>query len=117
MRLRQSFLQSLTCREKGKGWAGLGAGIVDKVSADLRIAFPPGFSRAYLMSMRAFTEAWFAAAIIQQPVGQWPWGHNFLLFAKLKHTDARLVTQRPPSSTGGHARCWCTTSRRDRRAS
>ena len=44
-------------RQQRHGW---GAGIVDKVSADLRAAFPhmKGFSRANLMYMRSFAEAW-----------------------------------------------------------
>lgn len=34
------------------------------------------FSRANLMSMRAFAEAWPDLRIVQQAVGQLPWGHN-----------------------------------------
>ncbi len=47
-----------------------------------------GFSRANLMYMRAFAEAWPDAGIVQQAVGQLPWGHNLVLLTKLK--DARL---------------------------
>lgn len=49
--------------------AGWGAGIVDCVSADLRAAFPAmrGFSRANLMYMRAFAEAWPDVGAIVQP--------------------------------------------------
>jgi len=77
-------------RQKRGGW---GAGIVDKVSADLRAAFPSmkGFSRANLMYMRAFAEAWPEADFVQQPVGQLPWGHNLVLLTKLKARDARLA--------------------------
>ncbi|MBX3230648.1 MAG: DUF1016 family protein [Labilithrix sp.] len=77
-------------RQQRAGW---GAGIVDRVSADLRAAFPAirGFSRANLMYMRAFAEAWpEVGAIVQQPVGQLPWGHNLVLLAKLKTRSARL---------------------------
>lgn len=58
-------------RQKRGGW---GAGIVAKVSADLRAAFPSmkGFSRANLMYMRAFAEAWPEADFVQQPVGNCP---------------------------------------------
>jgi predicted nuclease of restriction endonuclease-like (RecB) superfamily len=72
--------------------AGWGAGIVKRVSEDLRVAFPEmqGFSRANLMYMRAFAEAWpDEAAIVQQPVGQLPWGHNLVLLTKLKTPEAR----------------------------
>jgi predicted nuclease of restriction endonuclease-like (RecB) superfamily len=81
-------------RQRRSGW---GAGIVDRVSADLRAAFPAmrGFSRANLMYMRAFAEAWpEVEAIVQQPVGQLPWGHNLVLLTKLKDRDARLAYAR-----------------------
>jgi predicted nuclease of restriction endonuclease-like (RecB) superfamily len=73
--------------------AGWGAGIVDQVSADLRAAFPAmkGFSRANLMYMRAFAEAWPEPEFVQQPVGQLPWGHNVVLLTKLKDRNARLA--------------------------
>ena len=50
-----------------------------------------GFSRANLMYMRAFAEAWPEAEIVQQAVGQLPWGHNLVLLAKLKAPDMRLA--------------------------
>jgi predicted nuclease of restriction endonuclease-like (RecB) superfamily len=74
--------------------AGWGAGIVKRVSADLRLAFPEmqGFSRANLMYMRAFAEAWpDEATFVQQPVGQLPWGHNLVLLTRLKAAEARLA--------------------------
>jgi len=48
------------------------------MSHDLRVDFPDmkGFSRANLKHARAFAEAWPDAAIVQQAVGQLPWGHN-----------------------------------------
>lgn len=62
-------------RQQRGGW---GAGIVGKLAADLAAAFPSmrGFSRANLMYMRSFAEAWPDADFVQQPVGQLPWGHN-----------------------------------------
>jgi predicted nuclease of restriction endonuclease-like (RecB) superfamily len=50
-----------------------------------------GFSRANLMYMRAFADAWPEADFVQQPVGQLPWGHNLVLLTKLKDRDARLA--------------------------
>jgi predicted nuclease of restriction endonuclease-like (RecB) superfamily len=46
--------------------------VIERLAHDLRVAFPniKGFSRANLMYMRAFAEAWREAAIVQQPVGQ-----------------------------------------------
>ncbi len=50
-----------------------------------------GFSRANLLYMRAFAEAWPDAQIVQQAVGQLPWGHNLVLLSKIKTTDLRLA--------------------------
>ena len=49
-----------------------------------------GFSRTNLMYMRAFAEAWPEEQIVQQPVGQLPWGHNLVLLTKLKDREERL---------------------------
>lgn len=56
-------------------------------------AFPEmkGFSRANLMYMRSFADAWPDAAIVQQAVGQLPWGHNLVLLARLKQPEQRLA--------------------------
>lgn len=73
--------------------AGWGAGIVNRVAADLRAAFPEmkGFSRSNLKYMRAFAQAWpDPHAIGQQAVGQLPWGHNLVLLTKLDTPEARL---------------------------
>ncbi len=78
-------------RQRRAGW---GTAIVERVAADLHAAFPEmkGFSRANLMYMRAFAEAWpDADAVVQQPVGQLPWGHNLMLLAKLKTPEERLA--------------------------
>jgi len=68
-------------------------GYADWLAHDLRTAFPDmkGFSRANLMYMRAFAEAWPDTAIVQQPVGQLPWGHNLVLLTKLKDPTMRLA--------------------------
>lgn len=74
-----------------------GDGILDRVSSDLRAAFPSmrGFSRSNLKYMQAFAEAWpDLAAIGQQPVDQLPLGHNLVLLTKLKDRDARLAYAR-----------------------
>lgn len=77
-------------RQAGEGW---GAKVIDRLSHDLRTAFPEmkGFSRSNLMYMRAFAEAWPDEAIVQQPVGQLPWGHNLVLLTRLKHPSERLA--------------------------
>jgi len=82
--------RDILARQAQDGW---GAGIVDQVSRDLRAAFPDmkGFSRTNLLYMRAFAEAWPEPAIVQQAVGQLPWGHNLVLLTKLKTAEARLA--------------------------
>ncbi len=78
----------------GQRRAGWGAGIVDRIASDLRATFPgmKGFSRANLMYMRAFAEAWpEEETIVQQAVGQLPWGHNLVLLTKLKTAEDRLA--------------------------
>ena len=40
--------------------------------------------------MRAFAEAWLEPAILQQAVGELPWGHNVVLLTKLKQKEKRL---------------------------
>lgn len=77
-------------RQSREGW---GAKVIERLAHDLRTAFPDmkGFSRANLMYMRAFAEAWPDAEIVQQAVGQLPWGHNLVLLAKLKDSQQRLA--------------------------
>jgi len=71
----------------------IGLNILKRLSVDLRNAFPEmkGFSRANLLYMRAFAEAWPDPQIVQQAVGQLPWGHNLVLLSKLKTPDLRLA--------------------------
>ena len=66
--------------------------MIDRLGRDLREAFHEmkGFSRANLMYMRAFAEAWTDFEIVQQTVGQLPWGHNVLLLNRIKEQEARL---------------------------
>ena len=75
---------------------GWGAKVIERLAQDLRSAFPTmkGFSRANLMYMRAFAEAWPDVAIVQQAVGQLPWSHNLVLLTKLKTPEQRLAYAR-----------------------
>lgn len=76
-------------RQAAQGW---GSKVIDRLGRDLREAFPEmkGFSRANLLYMRAFAEAWADEQIVQQAVGQLPWGHNVLLLNRVKNAEARL---------------------------
>ncbi len=77
-------------RQEREGW---GAKVIERLAEDLRRAFPElkGFSRANLLAMRGFAEAWTEEQIVQQAVGQLPWGHNLVLLSRLKAPDARLA--------------------------
>ena len=82
--------RDILARQAAQGW---GAKVIERLAHDLRASFPEmkGFSRANLMYMRAFAQAWPDAAIVQQAVGQLPWGHNLVLLSRLKHTHERLA--------------------------
>lgn len=82
--------QDILQRQSREGW---GAKVIERLAQDLRSAFPDmkGFSRANLMYMRAFAEAWPDAEIVQQAVGRLPWGHNLVLLTKLKTAEQRLA--------------------------
>jgi len=75
--------RDILARQAEQGW---GAKVIERLAHDLRTAFPEmkGFSRANLMYMRAFAASWPDAEIVQQAVGQLPWGHNLVLLSKLK---------------------------------
>ncbi|MBA3035806.1 MAG: DUF1016 domain-containing protein [Desulfobacterium sp.] len=81
--------REILTRQEKSGW---GAKVIERLAHDLRNAFPEmkGFSRANLMYMRAFAEAWSEEQIVQQAVGQLPWGHNLVLLSKLKTENERL---------------------------
>jgi predicted nuclease of restriction endonuclease-like (RecB) superfamily len=82
--------RDILARQAEAGW---GTKVIERLAHDLRTAFPDmkGFSRANLMYMRAFAQAWPDAAIVQQAVGQLPWGHNLVLLTQLKDPQQRLV--------------------------
>jgi predicted nuclease of restriction endonuclease-like (RecB) superfamily len=82
--------RDILTRQTEQGW---GSKVIERLAHDLRAAFPDmkGFSRANLMYMRAFAEAWPDAEIVQQAVGQLPWGHNLVLLTRLKDAQQRLA--------------------------
>jgi predicted nuclease of restriction endonuclease-like (RecB) superfamily len=82
--------RDILVRQSAQGW---GAKVIERLAHDLRAAFPEmkGFSRANLMYMRAFAQAWPDAEIVQQAVGQLPWGHNLVLLTRLKDPQQRLA--------------------------
>ncbi len=90
VRLYWQIGQDILARQAAQGW---GAKVIERLSQDLRSAFPEmkGFSRANLMYMRAFAAAWPDEKIVQQAVGQLPWGHNLVLLSQLKDPAQRLA--------------------------
>lgn len=82
--------RDILARQAEQGW---GSKVIERLAQDLRTAFPDmkGFSRANLMYMRAFAEAWPDSEIVQQAVGQLPWGHNLVLLTRLKDPQRRLA--------------------------
>lgn len=79
-------------RQQDQGW---GAKVIEQLATDLRQSFPElkGFSRTNLLYMRSFAENWSdfdQNLIVQQAVGQIPWGHNLVLLTKLNDSQTRL---------------------------
>lgn len=76
-------------RQQEQGW---GAKVIEKLAKDLKREFPDisGFSRSNLLYMRAFAEAYPEESIVQQLVGQIPWGHNVRILESIKVPQERL---------------------------
>lgn len=68
--------------EKEQIW---GSKLVEQVAKDLQKVFPDmkGLSRSNLYNTKKFYQ-FYRDEIVQQPVGQIPWGHNILIFTKSK---------------------------------
>jgi predicted nuclease of restriction endonuclease-like (RecB) superfamily len=77
-------------RQDQQGW---GAKVIDRLSHDLREAFPDlkGFSSRNLRFMRDFAKAWPDEQIWQRTVAKLPWGHNTVLLSRLSTPDERLA--------------------------
>ena len=94
--------RDIQARQLNQGW---GAKVIERLSQDLRAAFPEmkGFSRSNLKYMRVFAEAWpefgigqaplgqlEGGAMVQAPLHQLPWYHHIALLDKLKSREDRL---------------------------
>ena len=74
-------------------FAQWGEGIIKQIAADLKTEFPhlTGFSRSNLFYMRQFYVFYsHADEKVQQLVGQIPWGHNILIFRKIKSVSTAI---------------------------
>ena len=81
---------SIVERQEQEGW---GRGVIDRLAADLKNAFPEmeGFSPRNLWRMRAFFLAWRSGPeVLPRAVAELPWGHNALLLEKLPDAKSRL---------------------------
>ncbi len=81
--------KAILLKQEIEGW---GAKIVDRLSLDLKIAFPEetGFSPRNLKYMRKFAESWADIEIVQRTVAQIPWRSNITLLDKIKESELRL---------------------------
>lgn len=76
-------------RQQNEGW---GAKVIDRMSYDLKQAFPElsGFSPRNLKYMRKFAEAWSDFEIVQRIVALIPWRSNITLLDKLNDPEVRI---------------------------
>ncbi|MFN2358913.1 MAG: YhcG family protein [Desulfotignum sp.] len=76
-------------RQEQQGW---GARVIDRLSHDLKQAFPDmkGLSPRNLLFMRSFAAAYPEPEIVKQVVSKIPWGHNIRILQKVKHPENRL---------------------------
>jgi predicted nuclease of restriction endonuclease-like (RecB) superfamily len=79
----------ILARQEREGW---GAKVIDRLSYDLRQAFPGmgGLSARNLKYMRAFASAWSDREIVQAPLAQLTWYHHLALIEKLDDKAVRL---------------------------
>lgn len=91
LRLYWSLGRDILDKQSTQGW---GTRVVERLSHDLRTAFPhmKGFSRTNLWYMRSFAAAWTEeCAIVQAPLGQLPWYHQIALLDKLNEPEERMA--------------------------
>jgi predicted nuclease of restriction endonuclease-like (RecB) superfamily len=83
-----SIGRDILARQAEQGW---GAGIIDRLSRDLRHAFPDmkGFSQRNLRYMKAFAEAWPNEEILQQLAAKLPWFHHCTILDRAKTPEIR----------------------------
>ena len=76
-------------KQQKEGW---GTRVIDRVSKDLKDAFPDmsGFSPRNIKYMRKFAECWSDYEFVQQVVAQIPWRTNLMLLDKLDNKESRI---------------------------
>ena len=90
---------AILAKQKEQGW---GAKVIDRMSYDLKKAFPDmtGFSPRNLKYMRKFAEIWPNKKIVQATLAQISWYHNLALLEKLKDPQLRLWYARQTIENG-----------------
>ena len=80
--------KEILTRQATQGW---GAKIIDRLSADLRTAFPDmkGLSSSNLKYMKHFAQECPGLAIGQQAAAQLPWFHIIILITKISESVLR----------------------------
>lgn len=80
--------RTILARQEREGW---GAKVIDRLSYDLRQAFPDmgGLSARNLKYMRAFASTWTEREIVQAPLAQLTWYHHLALIEKLDDKAVR----------------------------
>ena len=80
--------RDILLRQGSEGW---GAKVIDRLSRDLRAAFPEmkGFSPRNLVYMQTLASAYPDEQFTQQLVAQIPWGHNVVILDKIKDPAKR----------------------------
>jgi predicted nuclease of restriction endonuclease-like (RecB) superfamily len=75
-------------RQDTEGW---GVGVIDRLSADLKEAFPEmdGFSSRNLRNMKRFAQLWPLESIRQHPVAKLQWRSILHLMSKVKDSELR----------------------------
>ncbi len=87
-------------RQEEEGW---GSKIIENISKDLRDEFPEmtGLSYQNISYMRQFVvEYKFDNNILQQAVGEIPWGHNIILFSRIGNIEERFWYARQTIENG-----------------
>ena len=81
--------QAILVKQQMQGW---GARVIDRLSHDLKTAFPAmsGFSPRNLKYMRLFASSWPDLIVVQRTVAQLPWRSNLTLLEKIDAPEQRL---------------------------
>lgn len=91
--------QTILERQEQQGW---GAKIIDRLSEDLKEAFPEmsGFSPRNLKYMRRFASEWPDREFVQRTAAQIPWRSNQLLLDKLNSQEIRCWYAKQTAENG-----------------